>query len=69
MVININRWFVCIILVCTLLFGDVMTVDAGINIARKNLNPMCRCEKYKFDNKPFVALWNSPTIGYVSITN
>ncbi|XP_047138498.1 uncharacterized protein LOC100204026 isoform X4 [Hydra vulgaris] len=23
----------------------------------------CRCETYSFDGKPFVAIWNSPTIG------
>ena len=26
-------------------------------------NQICRCEKYKHDGKPFVAFWNSPTIG------
>ena len=26
-------------------------------------NSICRCEKYAYDDKPFVAIWNSPTIG------
>ena len=26
-------------------------------------NSLCRCENYAYDNKPFVAIWNSPTIG------
>lgn len=26
---------------------------------------ICRCENYAYNGKPFVAVWNSPTIGYV----
>ena len=25
---------------------------------------VCRCEKFAYRNKPFVAIWNSPTNGY-----
>ena len=27
---------------------------------------VCRCEKFAFKSKPFVAIWNSPTNGYDS---
>jgi len=32
-------------------------IQAGFN------NTFCRCENFAFGGKPFVALWNSPTIG------
>ena len=55
---DITGYWMCSIKVLVCLF---IMFDVGYNA--KPVGSICRCEKYAFDKKPFVAIWNSPTIG------